>query len=441
MELSEQQQNVFESFKQKENIFMTGPGGSGKSFLIKMIYDWCKENNKDVQVCALTGCAAVLLQCRAKTVHSWAGIGLAQGEEIDIVMRVANNKFKKKNWMFTELLIIDEVSMMSSKLLGILDAIGKKVRKNDKPFGGIQLLFSGDFYQLPPVGSNNEDESSKFCFENPIWDTMFHKQIALDTIYRQSDQTYASILNQIREGKLNKSAFNQLQSRLIDYNASENETIKPTKLMPRRIDVNKINESEMKKLETEEKTYVMQVAERQLFNLTSEQVFKLARTPHQQIEYELENIRASIMPEEKICLKIGAQVMCVVNLDTEIDNPIVNGSCGLVIDFKEDLPVVKFKNGHTRLINYHVWESEHIKGVGIKQLPLILAWAITIHKAQGTTLELAEIDIGTGIFECGQSYVALSRVKDINGLYLTGFNPNKIKVSRKVKEYYSKFKI
>jgi len=438
MELSEEQQTVFECFKQRENIFMTGPGGSGKSFLIKLIYDWCKENNRDVQVCALTGCAAVLLQCRAKTVHSWAGIGMANGEAIDIVMRVANNKFKKKNWIFTDVLIIDEVSMMSAKLLGILDAIGKKVRRNDKPFGGIQILFSGDFYQLPPVGSNDDIESSQFCFENPIWDSMFHKQISLNKIFRQNDETYASILNQIREGKLNKSAFTQLQSRLIECS---DEIIKPTKLMPRRFDVNKINESEMKKLETEEKIYIMQVAERQLFNLTPEQLFQLSKTPQQQIDYELENIRSSIMPDEKIVLKVGAQVMCVVNLDTESETPIINGSCGVVIGFNNEFPIVKFKNGTSRMISYHVWESEHIKGIGIKQLPLILAWAITIHKAQGATLEMAEIDVGTGIFECGQSYVALSRVKDISGLYLTAFNPSKIKVSKKVKEYYAnKFK-
>jgi len=212
MELSCEQEAVFNNFKQKENIFMTGPGGSGKSFLIKLIYDWCKENNKDAQVCALTGCAAILLQCRAKTVHSWAGIGMASGEAIDIVARVANNKFKKKNWMFTDVLIIDEVSMMSAKLLNILDAIGKKVRKNDRPFGGIQLLFSGDFYQLPPVGDNEDIESRQFCFESPLWNTIFHKEISLKKIFRQSDQTYAAILNQIREGKLFKSGFNQLQS-------------------------------------------------------------------------------------------------------------------------------------------------------------------------------------------------------------------------------------
>ena len=157
------------------------------------------------------------------------------------------------------------------------------------------------------------------------------------------------------------------------------------------------------------------------------------------IDYELESLKSSVMTDQNIKLKIGSQVMCVINLDTESDNPIINGSCGIVIGFNNEFPIVKFQNKQTRTIDYHVWESEHIKGIGIKQIPLILAWAITIHKAQGATLELAEIDIGSGIFECGQSYVALSRVKDINGLYLTAFNPQKIKVSKKVKDYYNRF--
>jgi len=337
--------------------------------------------------------------------------------------------------MFADVLIVDEVSMMSAKILNILDGIGKKVRKNNRPFGGIQLLFSGDFYQLPPVGNQGDIETSQFCFESPLWNDMFHKEISLKKVFRQSDETYASILNQIREGILFKSGLEKLQSRLIGCG---DELIKPTKLMPRRAEVNKINENEMKKLETEEKLFTMQVAERHLFNINEEQQLKLANTSPQQIAFEIDNLKNSIMPEENIILKIGAQVMCVVNIDTESDVPMVNGTCGIIVEFKNDLPVIKLKTGHTKTLNYHIWESEHIKGIGIKQIPLILAWAITIHKAQGATLEQAEIDVGNGIFEYGQSYVALSRVKDINGLYLTAFNPYKIKVSKKVKDYYGR---
>lgn len=434
MELSAEQQHIFEYFKDGKNIFMTGPGGCGKSFIIKYIYNWCIENNKAVQVCALTGCAAILLQTRAKTVHSWAGIGMANGNAGDIISRVVSSKYKKKNWKATNILIIDEISMMSVKLLEILDTIGKQVRKNNKPFGGIQLLFSGDFYQLPPVGDNNDPTTKQFCFESEIWNTLFHKELNLTKIFRQTDESYTSILNQIRKGKLRKSGLQQLQNRLV---ACSDELLKPTKLMPRRYDVNKVNEIELKKITSAEFTYEMTQVDTKMFNLTEYQEYLLLRLPAQQIEYEVEYLKSSVMAEEEITLKVGAQVMCIVNLDLENEKPIANGSCGIISGFNNNLPIVKFKNGLSRTINYYVWESEHIKGVGIQQIPLILSWAITIHKAQGTTLELAEIDIGSGIFECGQSYVALSRVKDINGLFLTAFNQHNIKVSAKVTEYYN----
>lgn len=435
MELSAEQQKIFKYFKEGKNIFMTGPGGCGKSAVIKYIYNWCNENNKAVQVCALTGCAAILLQTKAKTVHSWAGIGMANGNAADIISRVVSNKYKKRNWIMTNILIIDEISMMSVKLLEILDTIGKQIRKNNKPFGGIQLLFSGDFYQLPPVGDNTDAATKQFCFESEIWNTLFHYEINLTKIFRQNDETYTSILNQIRKGKLRKSGFQQLQNRLVEC---KDELLKPTKLMPKRFDVNKVNEIELNKIKSNEITYVMTQAETKMFSLTKYQQELLAKIPPQQIEYEVEYLKSSVMAEEKITLKVGAQVMCIVNFDLENEKPIANGSCGIISEFVNGLPVVKFKNGLSQIIGYYAWESEQIKGVGVQQIPLILSWAITIHKAQGTTLELAEIDIGSGVFECGQSYVALSRVKDINGLYLTAFNPNNIKVNTKVIEYYNK---
>jgi ATP-dependent DNA helicase PIF1 len=440
IEFSEEQKSVYDSFIQGKNIFMTGPGGSGKTYLIRELYKWCIENNKSVQVCALTGCAAVLLQAKAKTVHSWAGIGLANGDALNIISRVVNNKHKKKNWLYTDVLIIDEVSMMSSKLLDILDAIGRKVRRVNKPFGGIQLLFSGDFYQLPPVGNRDDDETMKYCFESSIWEDIFDIEIHLIQIFRQTDETYANILNQIREGKLFKKSFLRLKERCVEC---EDSIIKPTKLMPRKLEVNTINLQELEKLEGEERTFDIKVAPSSLFNLSEKDKRILASTSADQIKFEIENLKSNIMADDKIILKVGAQVMCIVNMDQEItNNSIVNGSCGIIVEFHKDdgYPVILFRNGTTRKIGPHIWESEHIKGIGIMQLPLILAWAITIHKAQGATLEQAEVDIGGGIFECGQTYVALSRVKDIDGLFLTGFDPNRIKVSKKVQKYYERFK-
>jgi len=431
MELSQTQQEIFESFKEGENIFMTGPGGSGKTFIIKEMYKWCIENNKKIQVCALTGCACVLLQVKAKTIHSWAGIGLANGEIINIIKRVIKNIYKKKNWLEVDILIIDEVSMMSYKLLSILDGISKMIRKNNKPFGGIQIIFSGDFYQLPPVGNINDIESTKFCFENPLWEDIFDKEFYLDKIFRQTDDMYINILNEIREGRLTKLGFTKLQERLIK--TKEYNEIKPTKLLPRRFDVNLINNNEMKNLSNDENIFI-------LTSFNNIEKKKKNTISDSQINLELDILKKSIMVDEKLILKKGAQVMCIINIDTQSNYPIINGSCGIIVDFDRDnLPIVQFKNGCIRTIGYHIWESEEIEGIGIKQIPLIPAWAISIHRAQGSTLDNAEINIGSGIFECGQTYVALSRVKDIEGLYLTSFDPKKIKINKKVKLYYERF--
>jgi ATP-dependent DNA helicase PIF1 len=323
--------------------------------------------------------------------------------------------------------------MLSNKLLTLLDGIAKRIKKNNLPFGGIQVLFSGDFYQLPPIGDKREPETIQFCFENPIWNTLFHKQIQLKQIFRQTDPVYSDILNQIRKGTLNKKAYNILMSRCIPC---EDDSIKPTKILPRRNDVNKINENEMKLLKESEFIFDMEIIK----TVTDD---KRSILPKEQLLNEIETLQNNVMTEKKLILKKGAQVMCIVNIETEGINPIVNGSRGVITEFNETgLPVVKFKNGITKPIGHHVWELENEidlkKGYGIKQIPLILAWAITIHKSQGSTLELAEIDIGNGIFECGQSYVALSRVKNIEGLYLTSFNPTKIRINKKVYEFYKK---
>lgn len=438
MELSEEQQIVMDSFKNGENIFMTGPGGSGKTFIIRELYKWCKQNNKEVQVCALTGCAALLLQTDAKTIHSWAGIGIARGDNNDIIKRVIKNKYKVKNWLTVEILIIDEISMMSAKLLTILDGIGRGARGIDKPFGGIQLLFSGDFYQLPPVGDKTDIESCLFCFENPIWNELFDVEVPLVKVFRQTDEVYSKILNEIREGTLSRSAYNILNSRCIAF---EESNIKPTKLMPRRTDANIINENEMAKLETKGKCFTMKRVDlNELTNLTENDKQKYKKIHPEVLNYEYDNIKNSIMAEVEIVLKEGSQVMCISNIDLcSGANSIVNGSVGVIVGFQDEFPIVEFKNGVKLTMGYKIWESDIIKGVAIKQIPLILAWAVTIHKSQGATLELAEIDIGSKIFEAGQTYVALSRVKNIEGLYLKSFNPQKIKINKKVKEFYSRY--
>ena len=448
MELSPDQEQAMSAFIKKQNMFLTGPGGTGKTALIKKMVEHCKTMGWRVQVCALTGCASILLNCQAKTVHSWAGIGLANGYADLIVDKVAAHKRKASNWKKIDVLIIDEVSMMSQKIFEILDAIGRKVRKatGHLPFGGLQIVFSGDFYQLPPVPRDDnfqeDDLSSAFCFESPQWNNTFTAVIQLTKIFRQTDQAYTKVLNQIRVGRLSKSAYELL---LPHIGKTLPETFKPTILLPRRRDVEMINAAEFIKLVGEEKVYKLSEADappvlQVQVALQATLLMPMPAMQHisqEQREMEYNLLVNSIMADKEIILKKGTQVMCIANIDMESAEPIVNGSQGIVIDFVGGLPLVQFNNGAKRTVGYHTWSSEMSPSIGVKQIPLIYAWAITIHKAQGVSLDMAQIDAGSNIFECGQTYVALSRIKSLDGLYLTAFNPQKIKVNKKVQDFYA----
>lgn len=434
--LSQEQTEVVAAFIKGENIFITGPGGTGKTALIKHIHNIVKNSDKTIQVCAMTGCAAVLLNCEGtKTLHSWAGIGLGNGGMYEIADKVINNYHKAKIWKKTDILVVDEVSMMSKKLFDLLNYIGQRIRKAPHlPFGGIQVVFSGDFYQLPPVGTPDEPDTMAFCFESSTWISTFTKYISLKTIFRQSDKSYCKILNQIRVGKLSKSSYQKLVERVKPYTVSEvSQQLRPTILMAKRKDVEFINNRELTKLEGATKSFTLKRADDLPVTTCKSE---MAGYPKSQYDTEWRYLENNIIADKTLVLKIGAQVMCVANIDMEGPFPIVNGSQGIVTSFVKDLPMVKFNDGQTRLIGEHTWVSENCPKIGVKQIPLIHAWAITIHKAQGATLELVELDAGNSIFECGQSYVALSRVKSLDGLYLKAFDPQKIKIHRKVQNFY-----
>lgn len=429
--LNIQQQTIVEKYLKGENLFITGPGGSGKTFLIKLIVEDAIKKQKPYKVCALTGCAAILLECGATTLHSFAGIGLANGPVNQVVERVVKNKYRKANWKNTELLIIDEVSMLSLKLFIILDLIAKRVKqKRTTPFGGMQIIFSGDFYQLPPVGNENDPDSFKFCFETPLWDELFPKknQIMLQTIFRQTDEKYAKILNRLRVGEITKTGIEELQ-KCVNKKFEDNDN--PTILMPLRKYADIINNKEYNKLDkTSEHTYEVKPVE------TIDKQNTHSIWPDDEKLHELQSLTNSIMVDKKITLRIGSIVMCVVNLSSTI----YNGSKGIVIEFKDGNPLVKF-NEITMLITPYVWQSEKIPILGIKQLPLIHAWAITIHKSQGMTLDKVYIDLGNDIFESGQTYVALSRVKTLEGLFLKKLDISKITINKKVKMFYTNLEL
>ncbi len=436
MEFSKEQQLAYNKYINGKNVFITGPGGTGKTALIRYIQKDATNKCMAIQVCALTGCAAVLLECKAKTIHSWAGIGLGNGTIEQIVTKIMKNRYIKANWKSIDILIVDEVSMMSQKLFEMLDAIGKAVRRNPKPFGGIQVIFSGDFYQLPPVGNRDEPETSKFCFESPLWFETFNlkEHISLCKIFRQNDVIYQKILNQIREGKLKRSS-NETLLQLVGREIDKDCQIRPTKLFPTRNKVDYINVSEINNLSGKEHEYKIKYHS-DLEMTANERITRMGYSK-EQIHTELMYLQNNLRCDEIVKLKIGSQVMCIVNIQLDNGDILCNGAQGILVDISsQGLPIVKYKNGYQMTMSYHIWPSELIPGVGVSQVPLILAWALTIHKSQGCTLDIAEIDAGSGIFECGQTYVALSRVKSLEGLYLQSFDAKRIRINRKVQEFY-----
>jgi len=456
-QMSHEQKLAFEKYKSGQNVFITGPGGTGKSALIREIYKYATQREHNIQVCALTGCAAVMLDCKAKTIHSWAGIGLANGDIDNIVHRVDKNFFKKKDWRKTRTLIVDEVSMMSKRLFDILDIVGKTVRNNhSRPFGGIQLIFCGDFYQLPPVGINTEDpDNSRFCFESENWFHTFPKEnhIQLKQIFRQNDPVYCQILNQVREGRITRKTDEILKSRVgvLLPEVSEDGTpqTKPTILYATRSRVDEINRLEMDKLDIldpDSLTYSYELKYATDLPLSDKERQLRGAQSKERIMAELHTLKNGILCDDIVHLRVGAQVMCVVNMEESVTTsatPICNGSQGVIVRMVDNpagntppLPVVRFNNGLEMTVNYHTWVSENIPGIGVSQIPLILSWAITIHKSQGATLDRCIIDIGSGVFEAGQSYVALSRIKSLGGMSIMSYDVTKIMVNKRVKAFY-----
>jgi len=431
MQLSEEQKRAFEIFKSGKNIFITGPGGTGKSALIKHIYKYVmEETKKNIQICAMTGFAATQINNKSTTLHAWSGIGLGNGDLEFNLKKIRRVSIKKGNWLNAQILIVDEVSQMSLKLFEMLDGIGKRIRRNKNYFGGIQLVFVGDFYQIPPVGDDDDPQTSQYCFESEIWENIFpvENTILLDKIFRQSDLEFCKMLNQIREGKISKKNYEKLKAR-VNLPLRPDQDIIPTKLFPTRRQVDQINYSQMAKIQEEGRKFEMKYSPDK--NLDLEECMKL-------LKYSCKNLAVP----ETISLKMGSQVMNVVNMETGRGNRLVNGSLGIVTGFQESSgnPIVKFNEGFEEEIKPYTWVNEINQNMSVSQIPLILAWALTIHKAQGTTLDMAEINIGSDIFEVGQTYVALSRVKSLEGIYLKDFDPNKIKIHNKVKHFYSKLK-
>jgi ATP-dependent DNA helicase PIF1 len=446
--LNAEQAAALRAIQAGRNIFLTGAGGTGKTHTIRAVTAWATAAGLRYSVTALTGCAALLLNCGAKTLHSWAGIGLARESPADLAAAVLKNKRAARRWIDTQLLIVDEISMAAPELLEKLDCVARRIRKRpDHPFGGLQLVLAGDFCQLPPVArdiSGSDVTTQRFAFQLSLWSTLVQETHYLQQIQRQSDPVFQRILTEARLGALSPESIATLETRM-GLPWQENE-IRPTLLFNRNAEVDEVNRRNMEVLDGERvifdvQTVVMETATRRAVPYArgdGHASLTMASPEDADVQHALQRLDADAPYDPSLTLAIGAQVMLLVNLDQ--DAGLVNGSRGIVTGFSPGgLPLVKFRNqgAASLLIERKPWWLPDHDGIGRAQIPLKVAYAITIHKSQGATLDSALVDIGASTFEFGQAYVALSRVKSLEGLYVWKLDPRKIRCHPAVVEFYT----
>jgi ATP-dependent DNA helicase PIF1 len=415
--LTKLQKKFFKDFFSGRNIFLTGPAGTGKSYCVNLLFKFLDLNSVFYGKTATTGVAA--LNIGGVTLHSWSGMGLAEENGMELLDRVKDNPKATSRIKNSKVLIIDEVSMAKSDLIDKLDIVCQYIRDKDKPFGGIQVVFVGDFMQLPPVFKNASEE--KFAFESQAWSDANVKTIHLTEIVRQHDEPhFAKLLNEIRMG--GASDYTMLMD-CIDRKFPD-DGIKPVKLYCKNIDVSKHNHDELKKLKGGSKYYHS--------SDTGGESWK---------QFFDKNCPAPTCLE----LKEGAQVILLTNLDVALG--LVNGSVGTVLKCYDNCVDVQFACG-PQIIETNKWEvkqNEYDSLTGMmkkvtlasrSQIPLKLAWSITIHKSQGSTLDRAEIDVSEA-FAAGQVYVALSRVRNLRSLKIRSFSPYTIKTNKKCLDFYN----
>jgi ATP-dependent DNA helicase PIF1 len=433
MPLNEEQEAALEQIKAGQNIFLTGPAGAGKSFLIHAIVEWAATIGKPIALTAMTGCAALLLGRGAKTLHSWAGIGLAREPVETLIVNILKNSQRKQKWKRADILVVDEISMMTPELFEKLDTIGKKIRSSTRPFGGIQLVLCGDFFQLPPVVRGMSGEMiGRFAFESSRWSETLLKPVVLERIERQTDIEFQTLLNECRIGCPSEASIALLKSRQgLEW---KSRVIKPTLLFSRNDRVNLINEKNVIALN---KPLVTHVAKTDI-RITKEHLGE--EIPRGDIlQRYVERLDNDSNYATSLTLCLGCQVMLIVNLD--VGGGLVNGSRGIIVDFTPDnIPIVQFLRGDPIPIHPHEWISNDSPVLIRQQIPLRIAYAITIHKSQGATLDCALIDIGTNTFECGQAYVALSRVRNMESLYVWNLDSSRIRAHSSVVQFYERLR-
>lgn len=388
--------------KSGRNVFLTGSAGAGKTYVLNQYINYLKEHRVGVAVTASTGIAATHMN--GQTIHSWSGIGIRDDMSYSYLSSLKQRKYFRDKMDQVKVLVIDEVSMLHRNQLDLVNRVLKFFKDNPKPFGGIQVVFSGDFYQLPPIGDDSESSRQKFAFMSDAWLEAEPIICYLSEQHRQSNNALNDILNEIRNGDVTQKSIDLLESR-VEFHPDEGDM--ETKLFTHNADVDRINEM-----------FLSQIG-------SSGRNFKASFKGSEGL---IETLKRSVLALENLELKVGAQVMFVRN---NYEAGYVNGTLGRVSGFTEKgFPLVKTLDNDLIEAGLETWAIEDETGKALAsftQVPLRLAWAITVHKSQGMTLDSAMIDLSRA-FEKGQGYVALSRLRDLSGLKLRGLNQTALEV-------------
>lgn len=381
------------------SVMLTGPAGAGKTYVLNQFIRQAKADGKHVSVTATTGLAATHLG--GNTIHAWSGIGVKDELEDDFEDYLL--KGRRDIIETTDILVIDEISMLHDYRLDMVDAVARTVRDDDRPFGGIQIILCGDFFQLPPVNRDGSREGG-FVTNSNAWKELDPVICYLNEQHRQDDQEFLAILNALRGNDIRRNHAEALLARVDAHLEDDNIT----ELHTTNIDVEVINQRQLRELDGETKYFDMTTTGSENY---------------------VASLKRSCMAMDRLALKEGALVMAVKN---SLERKYVNGSLGVVKRFEKGsgYPVVEFRNGKTVTMQPDSWELRDgdKKRAGLSQIPLRLAWAITVHKSQGMTLDAARVDLRRAFVE-GMGYVALSRVRRLDSLCLLGINKMALRVS------------
>ncbi len=389
------------------NVFLTGEPGAGKTYTINAFVSFLKEHGIEPAITASTGIAATHIQ--GQTIHSWSGIGIRKTLSPYDLDQMATIEYLVRRINKTKVLIIDEVSMIDGFTLDLVDAVCKTIKQSAEPFGGIQVVLVGDFFQLPPI--SRYGDVVPFAFESRAWKEMKPLVCYLTEQHRQSDDTFLRLLSAIRRNERMDDHMIHLEQRIISDSDSFDHLENMTRLYAHNADVDAINTAALCAIDGPTNTYTM-------FSKGSESL--------------VASLKKGCLSPERLDLKIGAVVMCTKN---NMQKGFVNGTTGTVMRFETGTkyPIIQTKDREEITIEPMDWTIEEdgkIKA-SIGQIPLRLAWAITIHKSQGLSLDNAMMDLRQ-VFEFGQGYVALSRVRSLSGLYLAGWNAQTFQVHPRI---------